>query len=495
MELQFHNRVFRCLKPILRQVQNQEQTQELKLTDGMPDIGRVLGAWGQVLLRSKQWQSGTVSISGGVMAWVMYEPEDGGRPQSVECWIPFQMRWDLPDTIGDGKLMIQCLLRNIDARNTSARKLMLRAGIGCAVQALTDEECSSYEPEDVPADVQLLRKSYPVLLPVEAGEKAFELQEELTLPAAERKPERLIRYELRPEIVDRKVMADKVVFRGAALLHALCRGEDGRYFAVEQEIPFSQFAQLDQEYDQDAYVQVLPVVTGLELEIDPEGRLLLKAGMTGQYVIHHRRLLNVVEDAYSPRRKVAVQKQSEELPMVLDEQSQLIRAELPLQLDGTQVVDLSFWPDHPQVQQNESGVQMELPGMFQILYYDPEGQLQGQTVRWQGTWGMSMGEAARAEAVIHLSGKPQASLSELRADILLDTQISARQGMEMVSGLVLGEMQQADEERPSLILRRVGGDSLWELAKRTGSTVEAICEANRLTDDPGPERLLLIPVS
>ena len=159
------------------------------------------------------------------------------------------------------------------------------------------------------------------------------------------------------------------------------------------------------------------------------------------------------------------------------------------------VVDLSFWPDHPQVQQNESGVQMELPGMFQILYYDPEGQLQGQTVRWQGTWGMSMGEAARAEAVIHLSGKPQASLSELRADILLDTQISARQGMEMVSGLVLGEMQQADEERPSLFLRRVGGDSLWELAKRTGSTVEAICEANRLTDDPGPERLLLIPVS
>jgi len=158
------------------------------------------------------------------------------------------------------------------------------------------------------------------------------------------------------------------------------------------------------------------------------------------------------------------------------------------------VVDVSFCPDHPQVLQSEGGVQMELPGQFQVLYYGADGQLQNQLCRWQGSWGLSAGENARAEATVIPSGKPQASLAELRADLLLDTMITAQQGMEAVSALSLGELQEPEPDRPSLILRRVGKDSLWELAKRTGSTVEAIRAANRLSEEPEADRVLLIPV-
>ena len=84
MELQFHKNVFPCLQRVCREVQNQEQTQEVRLTDGMPDIGSVLGAWGQVLMRGKEWRGGGMNMSGGVMVWVLYAPEDGGQPQCVE---------------------------------------------------------------------------------------------------------------------------------------------------------------------------------------------------------------------------------------------------------------------------------------------------------------------------------------------------------------------------------------------------------------------------
>ena len=75
MELQFEKQSLSCLRSVLRQVQTQEQTQEVRISDGMPDIGRVLGAWGQVIVRSKEWGSGTMSLSCGVMAWVLYMPE------------------------------------------------------------------------------------------------------------------------------------------------------------------------------------------------------------------------------------------------------------------------------------------------------------------------------------------------------------------------------------------------------------------------------------
>ena len=59
----------------------------------------------------------------------------------------------------------------------------------------------------------------------------------------------------------------------------------------------------------------------------------------------------------------------------------------------------------------------------------------------------------------------------------------------------MGAEQEPDPQRPSLILRRAGENSLWELAKENGSTVDAICRANDITDDADlGQQMLLIPV-
>ena len=70
-----------------------------------------------------------------------------------------------------------------------------------------------------------------------------------------------------------------------------------------------------------------------------------------------------------------------------------------------------------------------------------------------------------------------------------------KEAMEPVTGVEMGEVREPAPDRPSLILRRVGEDGLWETAKAAGSTVEAIQKANGLQEEPGPGRLLLIPVS
>ena len=77
MELKFDTTPCSCLRRIMREVKNMEMTQEIRLPDGMPDIGRIIGAWGQVILRSKEWRGGSISASGGVMARVLYAPDDG----------------------------------------------------------------------------------------------------------------------------------------------------------------------------------------------------------------------------------------------------------------------------------------------------------------------------------------------------------------------------------------------------------------------------------
>ena len=121
MEMRFDKIPVAYLQKLTGQLRSQEETQEVRLPDGMPDIGRVLGAWGQVIVRGKEWNGDSMSVSCGVMVWVLYIPEDASGVRSVEAWLPFSMKWDLPETRHDGKILSSCLLRSVDARSMSAR--------------------------------------------------------------------------------------------------------------------------------------------------------------------------------------------------------------------------------------------------------------------------------------------------------------------------------------------------------------------------------------
>ena len=498
MELQFEKNTADFLRQIKGESMSQEQTQEVKLTEGMPDVGRVLGAWGQVLVRGKEWQADSVGVNGGVMAWVLYVPEDGSQAQCVETWLPFSMSWDIPGQTYDGTVHCRCLLRSVDARPVSGRKLIVRSSVSVFAQAYVADQADYFTPGQMPEDVQLLEKTYPVMLLREAGEKAFILDEELTLPGTAPAVEKLIRYDLQPEVVDRKLLGDKVVFRGGAGLHLTYRSPEGALSSCDLQIPFSQYAELEREYGPDAQVRVDPVVTSLELDRDEQGRLRLRAGLSGQFTVCDRQMIPVVEDAYSPQRAVAVRMETVELPAILEQQSMALKAEQTAPFGGSRVADVCFWPEQPRKMRRDGTLELEMPGIFQVLYYDGEGILQSGTAHWEEKKTMDLAENTAMEVLCGVSGRPQAAASEqemqLRGDLVLDMTAWATQPMETVTALQLGDKNEPDPQRPSLILRRAGSDGLWAVARSCGSTVAAIREANGLTEEPEPDRMLLIPV-
>lgn len=87
MEIEFQKAELPCLTAVVNEIQNGEQTQELRLPDDMPDVGKVLCAWGQTILRGKEWRSDCLTVSGGTLMWVLYAPEDGSESRIVEGWL------------------------------------------------------------------------------------------------------------------------------------------------------------------------------------------------------------------------------------------------------------------------------------------------------------------------------------------------------------------------------------------------------------------------
>ena len=499
MELQFQSSTCRCLKAAAREVRNTELTQEVRLSDGMPDIGRVLSSWGQIILRSKEWLSDQITVSGGIMVWILYAPEDGTPPRCVDAWVPFQLKWELGESGSEGPIRVYPLLRFLDSRSVGARKMMIRAGVAAMGEALSAMQAQLYTPAELPDDIHLLRNTYPVRLPMEAGEKTFLLDEDLSLSTGSVQPERLLSYTILPQLQEKRVAGDKIILRGTGRIRILYRCTEGKIHTAELEIPISQYAQLEDTYGTDAHADVMMGVTSLEILQNEGANLRVKCGLVAQYLIDDRYLAEVTEDAYSPRRELDLHMEELRLPSILEQRNESIQVQQQLPGINGDVVDVCFLPDFPRQSRAGDHMTLEFPGQFQLLYYAPDGSLQGTVARWEG----SMQMLADPESQMSILVQPQSSIQAVAGaeDISLNTQMKlemcayAQEGIPMVSGLEAGQLHDADPSRPSLILCRGGSETLWNMAKRCGSTVEDIMRINRLNGQPQPDQMLLIPVS
>ncbi len=494
MELQFPKNAFGYLRRAAWEIKNEEQTQEIRLADSFPDIGKIVGAWGQPLVRSKEWMGSSMRISGGVMAWVLYVPEEGEALRCVETWIPFQIHWDFPQTQHDGTMRVMCLMKGIDARSVSARKIMVRSLISTVGEALEPVNTEIYCPDTVPDDIQLLKKSFPVQLPVEAGETVITLDEELTPNSSDGQIHRIIYCSVEPEITDQKVLADKVVYRGNALIHFLCEYENEQICSFDFDVPFSQYAQLEQEYRSDTSADVMPAITNLETEIQENGKLRLKLGIAGQYVIYDKPVLEVVTDAYSTKRPVVLRQQELALPAVLDMGHEILKVEVSMD-DDIQMLDAAMVLSHPIQHRGPGKVEMEIPGSFQIFGYGNDHSAIGNSIRWERKSEIPMYDGTALFARSSSRGKKMILSTTVNGELAVDTLLTGLTDIPMVTGMELGEQTEAKSDRPSLILRRVGNSSLWDIAKAYCTTVETIREANGITDEPSDDQVLLIPVS
>lgn len=496
MELQFRKSTLPCLNPVLREIQNAEQTLELKLPDGMPDIGHIVSCWGQPILRSKEWRGDSIYLTGGVMVWVLYAPEDGSRERTMDGWMPFQLKWDIPPDTREGDIRVSALLRTVDARSVSARKIMARAGIGAMAEAFSPMDAEVYIPDAGDGEIELLRSTYPLRLPREAGEKTFLIDEELTLPESAPAMEHLIYYRMQPQILDKKVLGGKAVFRGNGNLHLLYLTRDGQFQSWDFDLPFSQFAELAREHSPEAQVDLVTQVTALELDSE-ENRLRLKGGLVAQYLVSDRELLELIEDAYAPGRELTLQTKALEVPAMLESRREAVSAEQTIPAEAAQVLDVQFLPDFPIQRRTDSGVDMELPGIFQVLCRGEDGALRCASARWNGQLAMNAHEDS---AIVACPCAPESQAMAgggqitAKAELPLNVTASAFQSISMVTGVEVGQAAALDPARPSLILRRVGSCRLWDIAKETGTTMAAIQKANNLQEEPKPGQMLLIPV-
>ena len=504
MELLFETKNVDFLQEVLYAAISQEETGETIVPDSCPDVERILDTWGSVVLRGKDFRSGSLSISGGIQAGVIYAPEDGSAPRTLHLYIPFTIRMEAPELTEHAHAIVDCRLRSLDARILNSRKVMVRAALCGTVQGFVpaSQELYVYAPEE-DGDLQVRSSTYPVVRTLEMAEKPFTMAEEAELPGGPSPMQELCKYDASVEVTESKLVGSKGVFKGTVQFKLVYRTEDESLAVWSCQFPFSQYVEFEREYDGEEELQTSVMLTDFSAE-DANGqgkRLLVNLQLLAQCTVTGQESMEVVEDAYSLFHTFTPQWKTVEAGGRLDRQQIMETARAQIQAPVKSILDTHICLGDPVAQWESEQVRVTLPLTAYVLYMDENDDLQGTSVRMEAVCSTEMAETCDCRPKACISGEAFAVLSgdglEVRCTVAFTLDTMSSQVMQVLCGGQLGEERLSTADRPSVILRPVSEEeSLWALAKCCHTTTDAICAANGLTDEASrPAGMLLIPIA
>lgn len=501
MELSFQTRPLRCLGQVLHETRAQEETAEVIVPDSCPDVERVVYCAASVVVRGHECRAGAVTVSGGIRASALCMPEGESAPRTIETDIPFSLRIDTPAAAERLSLILSAKVRQVDARLVNSRKVLFRVEIGCTADGYAPQEHTLYTLEDAPRALAVQTQTYPLLLPVEVAERSFSVADEPELPGGRPFAAEVCAYDTCVRVTDSRIVGSKAVFKGHIGLHVLYLSGDGSLNTWEEQIPFSQYCELTEDYSE-APLAVTMLVTGAELTPDGAGegrRFLLSVGLTAQCVICQSVPLTLIEDAYAVGGTLQPEWKQYSFACELDRQTltEELRTQTPEQAE--RVIDCAAYTDFPYAERADGLLRVRAPVCVHVLYRDAAGALQGACVKAESACETALCEQARctAEAAsCACFAQPNAGGMEVRAETRFELMCSAAQELRTLCGGELTLPPTKDPDRPSVILRACRAEErVWDIAKRYGTTCEAVCEANALETQEVPAgRMLLIPL-
>lgn len=485
-------------------VYSREETLEMIVPDACPDIVQISDTYGFCCLTRREMTDSGALLAGTVKVTVFYLPEDGGGLRRLEAELPFQHLTECSQGNSTCRLLAGASVTTAETRMMNPRKVLIRVDLRESVQIYrpaTLTVCGAL-PTDPALGLQQQVQHYQTALALEPGEKAFTLEETLTLPGGKSGILQILR--VRPSVccTEARLIGTKLVFKGTASLELLVQTQEGALSSASFQLPLSQMMESGGAGEGASFQVVLRILDWQmgPLAADSRG-VPVTLELAAQAVFYENVPIALVTDAYSITYPVSYQTE----PLRLQRLSHCVTLRHPVRiLVETQESVHTICDSHLELgmlQRSREGEQtvLTIPASASVLFSDEQDRYCSQGTTFSVTLPHTLpgdGTLSCSYEVIQLEALPAATGIELRGTLLVQLHVLQPFQTEGLVELELDQEHPLDHSsQPSVVLRRPGkGDTLWGIAKRYCTTMEEITCANDLEEESlSEEQMLLIP--
>lgn len=478
---------------------------DIIVPDIKPDIEEILQTNGKFYLSEKEIAGDKLKFKGNMKITILYLAQDGENPvQSLEGNFLVDDYMNMNELTKDSMIHFTCSIEDIKVEMLNGRKVHIR--IIMEVKAKADV----WEDKELVTDVlggknmQVQKETCEIRQFVTDQVERIIVKDEIAVPSGKPNIHEILWNSISVKNKEVKLLDDKIIVKGDLGLSLIYIGEydEKPVELMESEIPFNgiiecsgcspdMFSDVDMEIS-NQYIQVKP-------DLDGEDRLFeIEVVAEINIQLYTESKIEMVNDIQEPFKRAHMEK--EEVPYqktICKNQAQVVTKE-----------NITIDDNYPDVMQIYSAV--AVPKIDDIIVGDNEVEVEGviflnllyvaadddkplysykEVIPFHqivDTPGSNYQCTAKVKPMMEYVACNMISNKELevKCTMTLDVNVLEEKIMDIISQIDLEEFPIEDIEAfPSVIIYVIqNGDTLWKIAKKFNTTIDALVEINGIQD-------------
>lgn len=480
--------------------------EDINVPDANPDLYKILTPCAVVRLKECEILNDKIIISGRVLVSILYAADMEGKPlHNMDVAADFSQSIDIPGAKPKMRDSINAVIQHIECHMINSRKLGIKVimDINYRLEELVDLDLAT----DVRgiSDIQILRESNAFKQVVGYNRDRYEFNEELQLPAEMPQIDKILRSDYKVIVKEDKAIEGKVEVAGVFGVNMLYRStnEDNLINYYEFEVPFTQYIEIPAaERGAECSVESMLQECYIDVREDSAGEkrvLDLYVALDMGAKVYRNTEKEVVIDAYSPTSVINIEKHMYEMDDLIGKSRSniIVKETISIKHGDPEIEKVLYVNVMPIVNEIKllddrvavEGI-MECNAIYKTSYSgEPMCSLTEQIpfrhfldipgVRL----GMPYTVKCETDNVSFL--QINSEMLELRAVLNIYAEVMKHNERRLVDNIEEVEGVTIDEGRiPAVTIYMVQkGDTLWSIAKRYNTTVDALAKMNNI-DNP-----------
>lgn len=510
MEFHVNQENIRINETVFNGVLEQSIELDYMLPDYCPNIFKILKSNVSVQIVSQQMSGTKLTIDGVSIIKMLYVSEETNKLRQLEQKQAFTKTVELKEDCSDGYVTLSAKCDYVNCRAVNSRRLDIRGAVSIKTVVVKPKSKSLLCDCDC---LQLHRKELEICEDKLYVIKDFTVREELEVGHGKPPVQDIINYEAYADSQDYKLLANKIICKGEILLHTLylCSSNPDKPEIIEHSIPISQivdFEGINEDYQCSITFEVSKYDIDMQIEDDGECHsFIAELGIRAICEASKNKRVQLIDDCYSTgyeTEKTEEKLKMERLNQVVQETSivkqtiRLDQSELNFIYDVMYDVNNISWS----VRANRLVVSCNLLLSVLAVNRDNIPVCMEQTVPCEIELDTGIAEG-------DLSFDPAVQVHSIVYNILSVEELEFRIEMRIhgmlyeffyISAITQVNLQEdAVKRRDDNCALRLyfadPGESIWEIAKRYNTSVNAILEENSIEKEFVDSRgMLLIPI-
>ena len=478
---------------------------DMIVPDSKPDILDTICTSGVVSIYKKEVQDEKVRLDGCINTYIMYMPDGADdMVRGLNTTVDFSESISVPEARDGMSVVSEVSIKSIEAKVINGRKVGVKAALEVRLKIYSNEDVEIVNEIQNRDDIQILKEDLKVNSLIGQGETKIYAKDNIQIDNIDDLAE-ILKAQISLTDKDIKVSYNKVLTKAEAEIKIMYLTEDNRINTINYKIPvvgFIDIPNVSEDNICDVNYEIKNII--IKPNAQEEHSIYVEMEIEVKCYVYENKQINLIQDLYSPNEKLEFD--NKQISAIIDKQNKIdvkqIRENVNFQdVDGLKLIDVDVSASILNETKINSKILYEAELNMKFLFENSKSQIivKEAKIPFEYTLeNLQNGESLNTDNVIYIKNQDFILQDGGNVDCNIDLQIATNMYRTANINTIDNIQENGDREEQdySIVIYVVKkGDTLWNIAKQFGSTVESIAKVNDIenANQIMPGQKLFIP--